>query len=647
MKLPLVFIGTALGLVVCASANAQSVQFRFATPAGSVPYNPADGRFEVAANLEIWNQLSSPLTGFSMSFTYDRDLLRAASAAPTGPLAALDNGLGNTGPAFFLLDLDAGAPGQGGVTLGVAFDVATGDTLALDTATEVVSFTFDSVQPAFLRNTGGESVELTFEALGNPAIDNLAAVDGGDGVVLEVLAETVDAAIVFAPDMPFRYTFTTPAGCVEYSTAAGAATFEVQLGIEELSAGNAAFPRESTGFSLSFEYDADLITATSVSALGDVLALGKSLDGAAFFGASIDPDGVVALGVVYSADATPQTILFDERKEVVEISFDTVAAALEGNEAGADTDLEFAASGNPIIDNLVATEGDVGYLTLTEDASIELVPVIVRQFTFRAVPGPGAGSYDLESGAGAFDLDITIEESPDNDGFPRPTQGFSLGLGHDGAYLRVVSADTIGDVGAVNGGFGPTFEGFNLAPTSPGGGAGWTVGVVYSLMGGVFVEFEGESPVIRAEYETVESAFAGDAAGTTTALEFRDDLGDPAVASLVVVAGESFPPAYVNATVVLAPEVVVPFLRSDCNDDGQLDIADGIYVLNFLFLEGPAAGCLGACDSNADGSLDQSDAIYIFNYQFLDGPPPPAPFPSCAASRTEDEPCAEQSSCTP
>ncbi|MEM7222905.1 MAG: hypothetical protein AAF495_08015, partial [Pseudomonadota bacterium] len=71
----------------------------------------------------------------------------------------------------------------------------------------------------------------------------------------------------------------------------------------------------------------------------------------------------------------------------------------------------------------------------------------------------------------------------------------------------------------------------------------------------------------------------------------------------------------------------------DANQDGRVDLSDGIAVLGFLFLGGNVelpcgdgspthAGNVALLDSNASGRLDLTDGIYIFNYLFLGGTPP-------------------------
>jgi hypothetical protein len=80
------------------------------------------------------------------------------------------------------------------------------------------------------------------------------------------------------------------------------------------------------------------------------------------------------------------------------------------------------------------------------------------------------------------------------------------------------------------------------------------------------------------------------------------------------------------------------FRRGDCNADGEVDIADGVSSLNFLFLAGGAPPCLDSADSDDSGAIDISDSVAVFNYLFLEGDMPPAPGPrECGADPTPDE----------
>lgn len=116
-------------------------------------------------------------------------------------------------------------------------------------------------------------------------------------------------------------------------------------------------------------------------------------------------------------------------------------------------------------------------------------------------------------------------------------------------------------------------------------------------------------------------------------LTFLDQtFGDPPVFNSVIIGGVPVTPILIDEPFTVAP-FDVPFIRGDCNSDGLFDVADAIYIINFLFQSGPEAVCEEACNVNGTGSAmaDVSDAIYIFDYQFFDGPPPPSPFPGCGS----------------
>ncbi len=89
------------------------------------------------------------------------------------------------------------------------------------------------------------------------------------------------------------------------------------------------------------------------------------------------------------------------------------------------------------------------------------------------------------------------------------------------------------------------------------------------------------------------------------------------------------------------------FKRGDCNNDGSLNIADAIWLLNSLFAGGPDPACADACDLNDDGRLDVGDVIYTLGALKVPGsPPPPPPHLFCGADPTDDElDCVTFSAC--
>ncbi len=66
------------------------------------------------------------------------------------------------------------------------------------------------------------------------------------------------------------------------------------------------------------------------------------------------------------------------------------------------------------------------------------------------------------------------------------------------------------------------------------------------------------------------------------------------------------------------------FRRGDANADGRIDIADGVFVLSYLF-NNRTAGCLDAADINDDGAINIADPVFLLTYIFSEGAAIPAP----------------------
>ena len=78
-----------------------------------------------------------------------------------------------------------------------------------------------------------------------------------------------------------------------------------------------------------------------------------------------------------------------------------------------------------------------------------------------------------------------------------------------------------------------------------------------------------------------------------------------------------------------------PFVRGDANGDGTQNIADPVFMLDFLFGLGISI-CMDAMDANDDGVVDIADPVYELAFLFSSGSPPPAPFPDCGTDPTFD-----------
>ncbi len=276
----------------------------------------------------------------------------------------------------------------------------------------------------------------------------------------------------------------------------------------------------------------------------------------------------------------------------------------------------------------VIVVGGASFVPTFNGLTLEIVGVPQPSFSYLA-PTPSVNYNPDTGGDASFTIGVSVDQ--DANGAPDAlTQGFSMGLGHDSSIMEVTGVTTDGLTAAL--GQAPAFATVGLDDTN-----GWTIGVVYSLVGGLDIILQ-DAVVMEVGYATVSpSPLAGDLVGVTTPLTFSDGLGIPPVANVVVVNGASLNATFVDGSVTFVPQIitVVDFRRGDANEDSIVNIADGIWIINDLFQNGPTIDCLIASDANDDGLVDLSDAAYIFGYRFSNGPPPPAPFPACGITPTQ------------
>jgi hypothetical protein len=98
---------------------------------------------------------------------------------------------------------------------------------------------------------------------------------------------------------------------------------------------------------------------------------------------------------------------------------------------------------------------------------------------------------------------------------------------------------------------------------------------------------------------------------------FTPDLTQADVYSIVFLAfSESvFDSERVEITVTNYP-------GGDANHDDVIDIVDVVYLINYLFRDGPTPYVLSAMDVNCDDEVTIPDAVYLINYILRDGPEP-------------------------
>jgi len=71
--------------------------------------------------------------------------------------------------------------------------------------------------------------------------------------------------------------------------------------------------------------------------------------------------------------------------------------------------------------------------------------------------------------------------------------------------------------------------------------------------------------------------------------------------------------------------ILVQYLCGDANGDEAANLADAVYIINYVFKGGPAPDPLCVADANDDDAVNLADAVHLVNYVFKGGPPPAEP----------------------
>ena len=243
--------------------------------------------------------------------------------------------------------------------------------------------------------------------------------------------------------------------------------------------------------------------------------------------------------------------------------------------------------------------------------------------TFTVTANDASGTYDTATGNGSVSVIITGLESAGNTGYPNNVSGFSLGLGFDSNLLisTGIDPDVIGTpVDFFDGQLGDGVV---------------TVGCVVSFLGTFTLSLDNEAPLGELLFDTVAGSFAGSTAPVSTDLSFQNGVsaGSLPVDNLIVVDSTPMPPTFVHGVITLTSGGPV-FVRGDINADNNINIADAVTALNYLF-NGAAVSCLDSVDTNDDGAANVADGVYLLAFLFSGGPQPPAPN-TCGGDPTAD-----------
>ncbi|MCK4385519.1 MAG: hypothetical protein KAW52_04570, partial [candidate division Zixibacteria bacterium] len=86
----------------------------------------------------------------------------------------------------------------------------------------------------------------------------------------------------------------------------------------------------------------------------------------------------------------------------------------------------------------------------------------------------------------------------------------------------------------------------------------------------------------------------------------------------------SYPdPVEIGSGKVSGVDIELPPIQvGDVTGDGSVNIVDVIFLINYLYMEGPVPDPLMTGDVNYDGSVNIIDVIYLINYLYKEGPSP-------------------------
>jgi len=68
--------------------------------------------------------------------------------------------------------------------------------------------------------------------------------------------------------------------------------------------------------------------------------------------------------------------------------------------------------------------------------------------------------------------------------------------------------------------------------------------------------------------------------------------------------------------------VITVYARGDCNGDGIINVGDVLYLINYLYKNGPMPLPFWTGDVNCDREINLADVVYLINYLFRQGPAP-------------------------
>lgn len=215
-----------------------------------------------------------------------------------------------------------------------------------------------------------------------------------------------------------------------------------------------------------------------------------------------------------------------------------------------------------------------------------------------------------------------------------------------GAYIKALADTLIGDSAEGSGGTEVRFD-FYVTNTIPLK----FIQIPFTWAGpmGLIFNAHVENTGLRSENMTVEtqslsiqpratynltaigdtSAYLAPGSGPVLSVFFNIPSGATGENPVTAFSYSSYKPTFISEEITFEPSLVGGVvvagcceLAGDANNNGSMNIADAIFIIDMIFNSGPEPDCTDQADANGNNSLNIADGIYIINRVFDSGPEP-------------------------
>ena len=566
--------------------------------------------------LSVLMDADTPVEGYVLAITFDAGLLSVS-----------DVGAGSATEAA-LAELIVPETLSGGFTLGVVVDATApfdGQEIPAGTGLEIATFTM--TPQTLVSSDTPSAIEFTDGVLNNPPLSNILvqngqSIDASSGLGLN------NGTLTLLPPPPDNMRIESISFVTDASDAARILLSNSSGAVQ--------------GFVVVAAHDPTLLNLQTITLGSETLAAGAEL---------VVPEIYTnggSLGVVLDFDSPfdGQSIPTGVDNHIASYLYSSNITIIEPDPAiQTNVDLVDGELGSPLLDNVIVVAG-LSISPALEGGTVTLLPEPTppennTAFYIGQRDFPDTGT---NGGLGFPGQDIEFcffYTDPDDN-----IQGVQIAVCYDDLLL-VDGSFTI--EGTIADELGAEFVNYQIDnDDNDGDGRELIAGILMDAL----PPFENQQLPTTVEplmIACVQAEVDGGAiCGETFSVDFCDGIngnGMVSINNMVVINYQSIQ----NFTLVGATYEIIPvpaFLRGDCNTDVQVDLADAATVIASQF-QGFEVGCLDACDANDDSTINLADSVFLLNFLFLFGPTPPDPGPYVAGPdpTADDLDCALPASC--